>query len=135
MSFEHANFRSMYEKMAAQITAATLVLKNQATAAADIDRILTTMMIESRPVYVGLSVDVGYLEVDDVQLKTPLSIELPQNDKSVETAAVAELRSKLEKANHPIIIVDGSKRLNDEPNMLLLTARRHGSQQSCCRGC
>jgi pyruvate decarboxylase len=55
----------MYEKTAAQITAATLVLKNQATAAEDIDHLLTTMMIESRPVYVGLSVDIGYLDIDD----------------------------------------------------------------------
>jgi pyruvate decarboxylase len=99
----------MYEKMAAQITAATLVLKNQATAAEDIDRILTTMMIESRPVYVGLSVDVGYLEVDNARLKTPLSIELPPNDKSLEADVVAGFRGMLEKATHPIIIVDGSK--------------------------
>jgi len=99
----------MYEKMAAQITAATLVLKNKATATEDIDRILTTMMIESRPVYVGLSVDVGYLEVDDAPLKTPLSIELPPNDKSVEVEVVAKLRDMLERASHPIIIVDGSK--------------------------
>jgi pyruvate decarboxylase len=99
----------MYEKMAAQITAATLVLKNQATAAEDIDRTLTTMMIESRPVYVGLSVDVGYLEVDDARLKTPLSIELPPNDRSLEADFVAKLRGMLEKASHPIIIVDGSE--------------------------
>jgi pyruvate decarboxylase len=99
----------MYGKMAAQITAATLVLKNQATAAEDIDRILTTMMTESRPVYVGLSVDVGYLEVDNARLKTPLSIELPPNDKSLEADVVAELRGMLEKASNPIIIVDGSK--------------------------
>jgi len=106
----HADiFYSMYEKMAAQITAATLVLKNQATAAEDIDRILTTMMVESRPVYVGLSVDVGYLEVDNARLKIPLSTELPPNDKSLEADAVAELRGMLEKASHPIIIVDGSK--------------------------
>ena len=99
----------MYEKMASQITAATLVLKNQATAAEDIDRVLTTMMIESRPVYIGLSVDVGYLEVDDSRLKTPLAIELPPNDPSVEKKVVEELRALLEKANHPSIIVDGSK--------------------------
>jgi pyruvate decarboxylase len=99
----------MYEKMAGHITAATLVLKNQATAAEDIDRVLTTMMIESRPVYIGLSVDVGYLEVDDSRLKTPLSIELPPNDPSVEKKVVEELRALLEKANHPSIIVDGSK--------------------------
>lgn len=98
----------MYEKMAAQITAATLVLKNQATAAEDIDRILTTMMVESRPVYVGLSVDVGYLEVDNARLKTPLSTELPPNDKSLEADTVTELRGMLEKASHPIIIVDGN---------------------------
>jgi TPP-dependent 2-oxoacid decarboxylase len=99
----------MYEKMAAHITAATLVLKNQATAAEDIDRVLTTMMIESRPVYIGLSVDVGYLEVDDSHLKTPLAIELPPNDPSVEKKVVEGLRVLLEKANHPSIIVDGSK--------------------------
>jgi pyruvate decarboxylase len=101
----------MYEKMASQITAATLVLKTQAAAAEDIDRVLTTMMIESRPVYVGLSVDIGYLEVDDSRLKTPLSIELPPNDASVERKVVEQLRAMLEKANHPAIIVDGSKSL------------------------
>jgi len=105
----------MYEKMAAQITAATLVLKNQATAAEDIDRILTTMMVESRPVYVGLSVDVGYLEVDNARLKTPLSTELPPNDKSLEADAVAELIAY--------------------PDTRCLTARRHGSQQPCRGSC
>lgn len=99
----------MYEKMAEQITAATAVLKDQHTACDEIDKILTTMIIESRPVYVGLSVDVGYLMVSDEQLKTPLKIELPPNDSKIQAQVVEELRALIEKASSPAIIVDGSK--------------------------
>lgn len=95
--------------MAKYITASTVVLKSQHTACDDIDQILTTMMIESRPVYIGLSVDVGYLMVSDEQLKTPLRIELPPNDARIEEHAVDELRSLIEKASNPAIIVDGSQ--------------------------
>lgn len=99
----------MYHQMAKYITASTVVLKDQHTVCDDIDRILTTMMIESRPVYIGLSIDVCYLMVSDEQLKSSLKIELPPNDAQIEEHAVGELRSLIEKASNPAIIIDGSQ--------------------------
>ncbi|KAF5640059.1 pyruvate decarboxylase [Fusarium tjaetaba] len=54
----------MYENMAKHITAATVVINYAPTAAREIDESLTTMMRESRPVYIGLSVDIAYEMID-----------------------------------------------------------------------
>ena len=95
--------------MAKEITAEAIVLKDQHKACDQIDEVLTKMMVESRPVYIGLSVDVGYLMVSDEQLKTPLKIALPPNDPKIEGQVVEDLRSLIEKASKPAIIIDGSR--------------------------
>jgi len=100
---------SMYQVMAKEITAEAIVLRDQSTACDQIDEILTKMIVESRPVYIGISVDVGYLMVSDEQLKTPLKVVLPPNDPKIEAQVVEDLRSLLENSSKPAIIVDGSQ--------------------------
>lgn len=50
----------MYQEMAKHITAATTVIDHVPSAASEIDRVLNTMMKESRPVFIGLLVDMAY---------------------------------------------------------------------------
>jgi len=99
----------MYEKMAEHITVATAVLKDASTAVQDIDRVLTVMLEQSRPVYIGVPTDIAYALVSNEGLKIPLPITLPPNDKATEEHVVATIRSLLEKASKPAIVVDGGE--------------------------
>ena len=95
--------------MAKQITAATSVITNPATAASEIDRVLNTMMRESRPVYIGLSVDMAYESISSVPLTSAITTVLTPNDTELEKKVVANIISKIEHAENPIIIVDGGR--------------------------
>jgi len=97
----------MYENMAKHITAATTVITNPPTAASEIDRVLNTMIRESRPVYIGLSADIAYELISSTPLESRLVTTLPPNDAELEKMVVANIISKIERASSPIIIVDG----------------------------
>jgi pyruvate decarboxylase len=99
----------MYEEMSKQVTVATAVLWEAETATAEIDRVLTTMMRQSRPVYLGVPVDVGQLPCSDEGLKTPIPTTLPPNDENIERQVLDEIITRLNVAKNPIIIVDGRK--------------------------
>jgi pyruvate decarboxylase len=107
----------MYHEMAKHISADTVVLSDPNTANTDIDRVLTTMLHESRPVYIGVPVDMSHLECDDHGLETPLQTTLPPNDADLERKVVAEIRSRLESSQDPIIIVDGNAVRNNLSEM------------------
>jgi len=97
----------MYEKMAKEITCATTVLDNPATAAAEIDRVLNTMMYESRAAYIGVSTDIAYATVSDEQLSTAIVRSLPPNDVEKQKQVIDEIRGLMTTKSSPIIIVDG----------------------------
>jgi len=99
----------MYENMAKHITAATTVIDNPPTAAAEIDRVLGTMMLESRPVYIGLSTDIAYEMISSAGLESPISTTLPPNVPEVESVVVEKIRAVIEKAENPVIIFDGGE--------------------------
>ncbi|KAF4957014.1 hypothetical protein FGADI_3427 [Fusarium gaditjirri] len=99
----------MYENMAKNITAATVVINYAPTAAREIDEALTVMMRESRPVYIGLSVDIAYEMIDAEGLNAPIPTELHPNDPALEEGVVEEIRKLMERSNNPAIIVDGGK--------------------------
>ncbi|KAM0697577.1 hypothetical protein Q7P36_002431 [Cladosporium allicinum] len=98
----------MYHEMAKHISADTVVLDDPSSAGDDIDRVLNTMLHESRPVYIGVPVDMSHLGCDARGLETPLKTTLPPNDADLEREVVAEVRSRLECSENPIIIVDGN---------------------------
>ncbi|KAK5170688.1 Pyruvate decarboxylase 1 [Saxophila tyrrhenica] len=98
----------MFEKMASQISATTTVLLNPKTTAAEIDRCLTTMLQESRPVYIGVPVDMSHLTCDSSGLDKPIHGELPPNEPELEKGVVGDLRMLLEQKKSPIFIVDGN---------------------------
>lgn len=98
----------MYREMAGKISVDTTVLMDPRTAPAEIDRCLTAMMQQSRPVYIGVPVDMSHLECDGSALKTPLETALSPNDARLEKRVVSKLREWMETSKQPIIIVDGN---------------------------
>jgi pyruvate decarboxylase len=70
----------MYHSMAKHISAATTVIDHLPSAASEIDRVLSTMLRGSRPVYIGLSIDTAYELWSDHTLEIPLVRALPSND-------------------------------------------------------
>jgi pyruvate decarboxylase len=107
----------MYHEMVKHVSADTAVLSDPNTASTDIDRVLNTMLHESRPVYIGVPVDMSHLECDDHGLETPLQTTLPPNDADLERKVVAEIRSRLEGSKNPITIVDGNAVRNNLSEM------------------
>ncbi|KNB09293.1 pyruvate decarboxylase [Fusarium oxysporum f. sp. lycopersici 4287] len=99
----------MYENMAKNITAATVVINYAPTAPREIDEALTVMMRESRPVYIGLSVDIAYEMIDAEGLNVPIPTELHPNDSALEGIVVEKIRKLMERSNNPAVIVDGGK--------------------------
>jgi pyruvate decarboxylase len=97
----------MYHAMAKHISVDSTVLLDPRTAPAEIDRCLTSMMQQSRPVYIGVPVDMSHLECDASSLKTEIPRELSPDDSTLEKQVVAQLREWMEKSKNPIIIVDG----------------------------
>ncbi|KAF4338011.1 pyruvate decarboxylase [Fusarium beomiforme] len=97
----------MYENMAKHITAATAVINYAPTAAREIDEALTIMMRESRPVYIGISVDIAYEMIDSEGLNVPIPTKLQPNDAALEKKVIGEIRKLIEGSNNPAIIVDG----------------------------
>ena len=103
----------MYEEMVKHISADTAILTNIETAGEDIDRCLNNMLYHSRPVYIGVPVDVSHRLISEAGLMTPLRTALPPNDKSAEDAVVAEILARFAKGIYPVIIVDGNAVRND----------------------
>ena len=98
----------MYHEMVKHISADTAVLTEISTAAADIDRCLNSMLYHSRPVYIGVPVDMSHRLISADGLKTPLQTELPPNDEAAETSVVDKIVQKLEQSKYPVIIMDGN---------------------------
>jgi pyruvate decarboxylase len=97
----------MYHAMVKHISVDTTVLLDPQTAPAEIDRCLTSMMQESRPVYIGVPVDMSHLECDASALRTPLPRALSPNDSQLEKEVVSKLRKMMQQSKNPAIIVDG----------------------------
>lgn len=107
--------------MVKEISVDTAVLIDASTAAADIDRCLNNMLYHSRPVYIGVPVDMSHRLIPGDGLATPLKTLLPPNDKEIENTVVTTIIQKLESSKYPAMIVDGNAIRNgcvDEVNKL-----------------
>ncbi|KAK4899363.1 Pyruvate decarboxylase 1 [Elasticomyces elasticus] len=93
----------MYHEMVKKISVDTAVLTDLNTVASDIDRCLDTMLYESRPVYIGVPVDMSHQQISGEGLKTPLKRELPPNDKDEEDKVVDEIMSMIRSAKKPVM--------------------------------
>lgn len=112
--------------MVKHISADSAVLMEVSTAAADIDRCLNSMLYHSRPVYIGVPVDMSHRLISADGLTTSLQTVLPALDKATETAAVDEIFQRLEKSEYPIIMLDGNTVRNncvEEANRLAMITK------------
>jgi len=103
-SFLDGDFRR-FARMAAEVTAATAVLEPR-TATEEIDRVLRTAVDLSKPVYLGVPLDVATAPVSAAPLATPL----PQVDSEPE--ALEEFRGALEMRlarEHEVCVLAGPR--------------------------
>lgn len=93
--------------MVKHISVDSTVLLDPQTAPSEIDRCLTSMMQQSRPVYISVPVDMSHLECGASALQKALPRALSPNDPQLEDEVVSKLRKMMEQSMNPVIIVDG----------------------------
>ncbi|WP_136799334.1 alpha-keto acid decarboxylase family protein [Desulfosediminicola ganghwensis] len=85
-----------------EVTCATAALNEAATAADEIDRVLTACLAEKRPGYLEIPID-----MTSVEIPTPPKPSAPDQDRPVNTAAIieaaGEISAALEKARRPVL--------------------------------
>ncbi|KAL1707971.1 thiamine diphosphate-binding protein [Schizophyllum commune] len=94
-----------YEKAAQQFTIAQADLFDAQTAAAEIDRVLTSCIVKARPAYLTLPTDIAYKRIPSLRLKTPLSSLLPPNESSAEGHVIDEIERLVKAADGEVVIL------------------------------
>ncbi|KAJ3846890.1 pyruvate decarboxylase [Lentinula lateritia] len=89
---------TVYAQAAALFTCAHTILNDASSAAAEIDRVLTDCVLQSRPVYIALPTSTVYAKIPAHRLRVPLPTLPPPNDPRGETAAVAEIVRAIDEA-------------------------------------
>ncbi|MGX7264069.1 alpha-keto acid decarboxylase family protein [Enterococcus crotali] len=89
-----------FEKMHKEVTAAIAHLTAE-NALTEIDRVLTIALIEKRPVYINLPIDVA--EVEATRPSSPLSQSLEKLT-DIETAILEKVEKALSQAKNPVVI-------------------------------
>lgn len=90
-----------------QVTIAQANLHDINTAASEVDQVLATCWIKSRPVYIELPTDMVTRHVDASPLEKPLPLTVADNDESTEDAAAQDILSRLYAAKQPVLLIDG----------------------------
>lgn len=93
------NFHN-FSEMAKEVTAATTMLTEE-NAASEIDRVLETALLEKRPVYINLPIDIAHKAI--VKPAKALQTEKSSGEREAQLAEI--ILSHLEKAAQPIVIV------------------------------
>ncbi|MCX7125601.1 MAG: thiamine pyrophosphate-binding protein [Gammaproteobacteria bacterium] len=94
---------TVFSDMYKSITVAQTILNND-NAASEIDRVLTECWLRKRPVYIALPSDVSYLEIEAP--KKPLDLSYPKSNKDAVNELVERAAITLEKAKHPVVLID-----------------------------
>ncbi|OBZ71188.1 Pyruvate decarboxylase [Grifola frondosa] len=94
-----------YYKAAQQFTISQASLTSKATAAAEIDRVITECVVTARPVYLMLPTDMAYEKISAKRLQTPLHFEPPANDAEVEGFVLDSIVKLVEEAEEDVIIL------------------------------
>jgi len=100
---DYKAFTNIYK----QVTVAQANLHDLTIATTEIDRVLRTCWLKSRPVYIELPSDMVTKDVPARGLSTPLDISFPTNDASLETGVAEEILSRLYGAEKPVLLLDG----------------------------
>ncbi|RPA77450.1 pyruvate decarboxylase [Ascobolus immersus RN42] len=95
-----------FEEMYRKITVSSTHLRDPARAAEDIDRVLETCYIESRPVYIALPTDVALTEIHSEPLKKKLRTEVKDNNQEYEEEVISEILKMIYSSKDTVILVD-----------------------------
>lgn len=90
----------------AQVTEATAILENQASAQADIDRVFDTTLGHSRPGYIEIPRDMVNAEIEIAEKPLKVSAE----HKAALAEAVEEIGERIKKAKQPVLMVGAQVR-------------------------
>ncbi|TRM60352.1 thiamine diphosphate-binding protein [Schizophyllum amplum] len=109
-----------YAKAYEQFTCCQKYLMNKETAAADIDHLLTEILVKARPGYMTLPTNLVFEKISGERLKTPLSHLPPPNDPEVEAHVVEEIVKHVMAANGGVaVLVDACAVRHDVTQELL----------------
>lgn len=95
-------FRNMFKAVSAD----SVVLNDAFQAPGQIDAILKTCWVSSRPVYIDVPADMANKPVDASGLSSPLDLSYPVSARSQEAECLGALLDKLASARQPCILVD-----------------------------
>ncbi|KAG9315659.1 thiamine diphosphate-binding protein [Chiua virens] len=95
----------VYTKAAEQVTISQGMLMSSASAAAEIDRVLSDCITRARPVYLTFPSDMASVKISAKRLKIPLSRVRPRNDHGVETFVLDEINKIIDEAEGNIVIL------------------------------
>ncbi|KIK57416.1 hypothetical protein GYMLUDRAFT_46289 [Collybiopsis luxurians FD-317 M1] len=94
-----------YAQAADLFACSQTILNNADTAAAEIDRVLSDCVIQSRPVYIALPTDVAYIKISSERLKVPLPrLPIPNNAEG-ESAVIEEVVKLIEEAEGDVAVL------------------------------
>ncbi|KAI0081530.1 pyruvate decarboxylase [Panus rudis PR-1116 ss-1] len=94
-----------YYKAAQQFTISQASLTDKASAAAEIDRVLTDCVVYARPVYLMLPTDLVHEKIPAKRLRTPLNIQPPENEPEVEEFVLDEILKLVKEAGEEAVIL------------------------------
>lgn len=100
---------SRFAKMYGSVTVANASLRDARTAAKQIDETLRECLLQSRPVYIDIPVDMVDVQVDAASLET--DIEQPEVvSTDAQQKVLDQVMQRIRHAKAPIIVVDGETR-------------------------
>lgn len=98
--------QSTYVKMSAPVNRAQVVLTDEATMGADVDRMIEEAIKTKLPVTIYVPTDTVPLYVDKTLLQRPLRTQITNKDKVAEERLVRAVLEAIEKASCPAILAD-----------------------------
>jgi len=98
--------QSLFVGMSAPIRKTHAQLMDDATMAAEIDRVIEECVKSRLPVYIYVPVDVPAVPLDAERLKTPLKTEVVNADREAEDEVVKEALRGIKEASNPAIVAD-----------------------------
>lgn len=97
---------TVFQRMSANISQTTGVVKDPTTATDEIDRCIREAFINQRPSYLAFPSNMVDVEVPKSLLDKPLNVEIPENDPTEEEEVIERVLQLISDAKNPIILID-----------------------------
>ncbi|KAJ3781340.1 pyruvate decarboxylase [Lentinula aff. detonsa] len=96
---------NVYAQAAELFAYSHTILNDPQTAAAEIDRVLSDCILQSRPVYIALPTDVAYIKISHERLSVPLPRLPAQNHSLGEAVVIEEILKLVEQAQGDVVVL------------------------------